>query len=434
VLGAVTLMGVALYLVNHDDEDFKKLEEWQRDSFFWIKIPGTSNWLRIPKPFEMGAFATVAERLTEQMVDDKVEGKVFAKRLMHVLLENLAMNPMPQVVKPLYEIATNKDGFTGRAIESQGMERLSKENRVNAGTSDLAVGLNKVNGMFASAMESLTGGGVKADSMQFSPIQIDYLIRGYLGWVGSAVLTTSNAVTAPLKEGESSRFERIDDFLVVGNYIKTMPQGQSKYVTSFYENAKIAATVSADYQNFIKLGQMDKAVELAEDKGDMIALNKLYSKASKVMSDLTKQIKLVEDDKEMPGDVKRAEIEKLQQLRIDYAKQIEDAMRERRKGAKGFADGGIVKFDPEGSDYDYDTAKAGGLGPDGTGEDEGHWGSVTRASERDRKMFGLPDESYVMLKGRKHETWDKAVAGEEERGSEIIQRGGRYYSVPKRKE
>jgi antitoxin component of RelBE/YafQ-DinJ toxin-antitoxin module len=331
VLGAVTLMGVALYLVNHDDEDFKKLEEWQRDSFFWIKIPGTSNWLRIPKPFEMGAFATVAERLTEQMVDDKVEGKVFAKRLMHVLLENLAMNPMPQVFKPLYEIATNKDGFTGRAIESQGMERLSKENRVNAGTSDLAVGLNKVNGMFASAMESLTGGGVKADSMQFSPIQIDYLIRGYLGWVGSAVLTTSNAVTAPLKEGESSRFERIDDFLVVGNYIKTMPQGQSKYVTSFYENAKIAATVSADYQNFIKLGQMDKAVELAEDKGDMIALNKLYSKASKVMSDLTKQIKLIEDDKEMPGDVKRAEIEKLQQLRIDYAKQIEDAMRERRK-------------------------------------------------------------------------------------------------------
>jgi hypothetical protein len=331
VLGAVTLMGVALYLINHDDEDFKKLEEWQRDSFFWIKIPGTSNWLRIPKPFEMGAFATVAERLTEQMVDDKVEGKVFAKRLMHVLLENLAMNPMPQVVKPLYEIATNKDGFTGRAIESQGMERLSKENRVNAGTSDLAVGLNKVNGMFASAMESLTGGGVKADSMQFSPIQIDYLIRGYLGWVGSAVLTTSNAVTAPLKEGESSRFERIDDFLVVGNYIKTMPQGQSKYVTSFYENAKIAATVSADYQNFIKLGQMDKAVELAEDKGDMIALNKLYSKASKVMSDLTKQIKLIEDDKEMPGDVKRAEIEKLQQLRIDYAKQIEDAMRERRK-------------------------------------------------------------------------------------------------------
>lgn len=431
VLGAVTLMGVALYLINSDDEDYQKLEGWQRDSFFWVKIPGTSNWLRIPKPFEMGAFATVAERLTEQMVDDKVEGKLFAQRLKHVLLENLAMNPMPQVFKPLYEIATNKDGFTGRAIESQGMERLSKENRVNAGTSDLAVGLNKVNGLFAGAMETLTGGAVKADSLQFSPIQIDYLVRGYLGWLGSAILTTSNVATAPLKDGESSRFERIDDFLVIGNYVKTLPQSQSKYVTSFYENAKIAATVTADYQNFIKLGQIDKATELAEEKGDLIALNKMYTKASSTMSKLTQQIKLIEDDKDMPGDVKRAEIEKLQQLRINYAKQIEDAMRERRRG---FADGGIVKFDPEGEDYDYETAKAGGLGPDGTGEDEGHWGSVTRASDDDRKRFGLPDESYIMLKGRKHETWGKAVAGEEERGSEIIQRGGRYYSVPKRKE
>jgi hypothetical protein len=332
VLGAVTLMGVALYLINSDDEEYKKLEEWQRDSFFWIKIPGTDNkWLRIPKPFEMGAFATVAERITEQMVDDKVEGKVFAQRLKHVLLENLAMNPIPQVIKPLYEISANKDGFTGRAIESQGMERLSKENRVNQGTSDLAIGLNKVNGMFASAMETLTGGSVKADDVQFSPIQIDYLIRGYLGWLGSAILTTSNAATAPLKDGESSRFQRIDDFLVVGNYVKTLPQDQSKYITSFYENAKIAATVTADYQNFIKLGQIDKATDLAEDKGDLIALNKLYSKASNTMSKLSQQIKLIEDDTEMPGDVKRAEITKIQQLRIDYAKQIEESMLARKK-------------------------------------------------------------------------------------------------------
>ena len=31
----------------------------------------------------------------------------------------------------------------------------------------------------------------------------------------------------------------------------------------------------------------------------------------------------------------------------------------------------MPKFDPEGSDYDYDTAKAGGLGPTGTGENKG---------------------------------------------------------------
>jgi len=89
------------------------------------------------------------------------------------------------------------------------------------------------------------------------------------------------------------------------------------------------------------------------------------------------------------------------------------------------------KFDPEGKDYDYGTAKDAGLGPDGTGENKGHWGSVAMASDEDKKKHGLPDDSYVILKGRKHDTWSKAEQAEKERGSEIIKRGDRYYSVPK---
>lgn len=90
-------------------------------------------------------------------------------------------------------------------------------------------------------------------------------------------------------------------------------------------------------------------------------------------------------------------------------------------------------FDPESSDYDYKTAIAGGLGPDGTGENKGHWGSVTMASEADKKKHGLPDESYILLKGKTHKTWDLAVKGEEERGFEVKKYGNRYYSVPKTK-
>jgi hypothetical protein len=176
--------------------------------------------------------------------------------------------------------------------------------------------------LFASAA---TGGAVNAEAIQLSPIQIDYLVRGYLGWLGASILTASNVAVAPLKAGESSRFERIDDLLVVGNYVKSLPQGQSKYVTSFYENAKVSAMATADYQNFIKLGQYDKAKGLAEEKKDALSLNKLYTKMGDTMSNISKQIKLVEDDAKMPGDVKRAEIEKLQQLRIEYAKRVEEA-------------------------------------------------------------------------------------------------------------
>ena len=91
-----------------------------------------------------------------------------------------------------------------------------------------------------------------------------------------------------------------------------------------------------------------------------------------------------------------------------------------------------IKFDPEGTDYDYETAKANGMEPNGTGENKGHWGSVAPVTAAEQKQYGLPDGSYKILKGHNHETFHKAVDAEEKRGSTIEKHGDRYYSVPKR--
>ena len=75
------------------------------------------------------------------------------------------------------------------------------------------------------------------------------------------------------------------------------------------------------------------------------------------------------------------------------------------------------KFDPEGSDYDYESAKAAGMKPDETG----HWSSRVA-------------QSGLLLKGRKHKTWHKTVKGEKKAGYRIYKSrmNGRYYSVKKR--
>ena len=73
-----------------------------------------------------------------------------------------------------------------------------------------------------------------------------------------------------------------------------------------------------------------------------------------------------------------------------------------------------MPFDPEGSGYDYESAKVHGLGPDRTG----HWPSRVPST-------GL------LLKGRKHETWHKTVEGEKKMKYKIRRRkNGRYYSQP----
>lgn len=88
------------------------------------------------------------------------------------------------------------------------------------------------------------------------------------------------------------------------------------------------------------------------------------------------------------------------------------------KNKVGYADGGAARFDPEGEGYDDEGAARAGMQPDA----EGHMGSVAPTDERD---------VYRMLKGRAHPTWDKGVAAENMRGSEVVRReDGRYYSVP----
>ncbi|WP_395010405.1 LPD38 domain-containing protein, partial [Undibacterium sp.] len=111
VLGAVALASISLMLAYSDDDDWKKREDWDRDTFWWFKVGGIA--YRIPKPFEIGAIGTLAERGVEYFATDEMTGKRFKDRLLHMLGDNLSMNPIPQIFKPIMDIYANKDSFTG---------------------------------------------------------------------------------------------------------------------------------------------------------------------------------------------------------------------------------------------------------------------------------------------------------------------------------
>jgi hypothetical protein len=40
--------------------------------------------------------------------------------------------PVPQMFKPMLDLYANEDSFTGRQIETRGMENLSKSERIDA--------------------------------------------------------------------------------------------------------------------------------------------------------------------------------------------------------------------------------------------------------------------------------------------------------------
>jgi hypothetical protein len=83
-------------------------------------------------------------------------------------------------------------------------------------------------------------------------------------------------------------------------------------------------------------------------------------------------------------------------------------------------------FDPEGEGFDMTSALDSGMKRDETG----HMGSVVPTSPQQVEELGLPQDSFMLLKGKNHSTFPLAVDAERERGFKIIKKGDRYFSVP----
>jgi hypothetical protein len=305
VTSAVCLASLALYFAFKDDDEFKKRDEWDRDNFWWFKLPGMDYALRVPKPFEIGAFGTIAERVAEHIFDEGAEGKQFQQAMGRMVTDTFAVN-LPQFVKPLVDLYANKDSFTGAPIESAGMERLSKQERATDTTSPLA--------KLLGGISSITGEGL-------SPVQMDYAIKAYFGWLGSAVAESSHYAVMPFKDG-SYPDTKIIDKLSVG-LVKSLPSNQSKYPTAFYESNKQISQALADMRHYAEIGEADKVRKILEEQGDKIALSKFYDKTAKNMAKIRQHISVVTNDPNMDGATKREEIDRLKELISMLAEQAE---------------------------------------------------------------------------------------------------------------
>jgi hypothetical protein len=310
VTAAVCLASLALYGAFKDDEEFQKRDDWDRDNFWWIRLPGMEAALRIPKPFEIGALGTIAERTAEQIFDQGAEGKQFSAALNRMLWDTFAMNPTPQIFKPILDIYANKDSFTGAPIETAGMEALSKAERMSENTSPLA--------KLLAPMANV----VLPEKSELSPVQMDYAIKGYLGWLGGTAATTSMYAIAPFKEGEYPDTKWMDKASL--GLVKSLPANQSQYTTAFYENNKQIQQAFADMRHYSEIGEMDKVQEIMEEKGDKIALQKMYTQTSKQMANIRKQISVVTNDVNLDGATKREQIDQMKELISMLAKQAED--------------------------------------------------------------------------------------------------------------
>ena len=314
VIGAVALASISLLLAYKDDPDFQKLSDAERNSNWWFKVGKTA--FTIPKPFEVGAMGSAIEHLFALGLDSKhTDGKRFAKQLGDLVSSQLAINPMPQFVRPLMEVYSNKDGFTGRPIESQGMSNMRPQDRYSSSTSELARLFGKVG--IPEPFSLVSGGGYKA----LSPVQIDSLIKGYFSGAGVLAVAATDSLLhhTVVNRGAALPLTLRDKTF---GFAQDLPANSSRYVDMLYTAASDIEQIHGSFQNAVKSGDMAKAQQILRDEAPSIAKYHLIEAVKKQESALSQEMQRIRDSKIMSGEAKQQGIRRLKQEQDAIARTV----------------------------------------------------------------------------------------------------------------
>ncbi len=281
VVGMYAAASVALMLAMRGDEDYEDAQEWEKRTYHMFKIPGSETMYRIPRPFEVGAIAYMTEQMTRQFIDVNAEIEDLGSALQHTFSDTFAFSIVPQAFSPVLAVYANRDAFRNSQIESMSMQRLSKKNRSKPWTSKTAKGVS-------AAMSE-----VAPEGFTLSPVQIQYLIGGYLGWAGATILAASDFM-ARQATGEIAPEVKLSEYKwnPLESFSRDADARTTKYITKFYDNLSEINQEWADIRNY-----KDNRIITPKEKS-RLQYRKGYNKVSKKLSELRKQAtEVYESDK-----------------------------------------------------------------------------------------------------------------------------------------
>ena len=355
VVGTITLASILYELGMDDDEDYKNLPDYVKETYWAVRLPGDKErWFLIPKPFEVGAIASIGQRMTQMFIDESASPAFFADRVFNILRDQLAFDWRFQAFKPILEVGLNYDEFRDQQIESEGWRASGKlkHKRFRQNSSELAKA--------ASAFLADYQPGDTA----LSPVQIDHLIRGYFGWLGMTIAGWGDIVLGDDAPEPTARFGDSKPGVMnlwgvapVSSFYKEGPLKGNAQVNVFWEQYKDMQTLWQEYKGFVETNGADGELEewLAEN-GKTIEWRRAYENMRKHMGNIGKATTAVYDDLEMTPNQKRKKIDEYIELRNKSAEGLVKMRQEYEQGQKSGSPISDARADASVED-DYDVAE-----------------------------------------------------------------------------
>lgn len=265
-----------------DDDDKKAYEqapEWEKETY-WIL-----GKFRIPKGMDVGL--RLWANLTDELAGVFLDGNSFnGKRLLSTLWQALP-SLTATAITPAVEVLQNHSYFRGAPIDPKSEQHLPAHMRYDETTS-----------WVAKQFGDMTG---------WSPRKIDYLINGYLGFMGRFVTHIPN-YTGRLSHGEFP--VGWDEFPITRRFVFT-PYKNPKIVKDFYE-------VYEEQEQLYNEYKLTKERPKGYDPALHRRIKDMYSK----FRELSRRGKTILSNPDLSHDERKEKLREIEKRRVALAERV----------------------------------------------------------------------------------------------------------------
>jgi hypothetical protein len=296
-------LSIAYAMAMQDDEAYKNAKPEEKYGNWFVSLPGVEQPIRLPIPFELGyIFKALPEAIVNTLSNEE-GGEEALKALKHIVQQMIpggSSYMIPAAVKPLLEVGFGVSAYTGRDIESAREQAIEPGYRARESTTELAKTVGEMTG--------------------FSPIKLEFLISGYTGQMGMALISALSAPFAGTGEGPAPATKRPSDLPLVGTLFQ--PKDASGIIDLVYERMNKVRQVQETYKRMLAENKPEQAKRYAEEKADELSLASVAGAFREQMGQITEFERQVRASTLTP-DRKRAELDRARQAKIRLAQAVQ---------------------------------------------------------------------------------------------------------------
>jgi len=298
---AILLMGTGLVyaMAMEDDETFRNARPRDKYSNFFLPIPFVDEPIKLPIPFEAGYFFSLAVAAVDGMRAE-TDGKAQFQALRDLFLGSIpgySSMGMPALVKPAFEVWADKNFLTGGSVEPRRLQNVNAEERYLATTTELAKQMSK-------AVPIL------------SPIQIEHIVRGYLGVLPLVAAAGANSLFEGERKAEKPE-SRASDLPLIGTAFQKKYGGGDADVV--YREAQDAIEARNTFNKMLREGRREDAVAYREKNKADLAMASAAGQYRQVVGRINEDIRRTQDRTDLTPQEKRIRLDALDKAKQERA-------------------------------------------------------------------------------------------------------------------